>query len=770
MPRAKTTKLYRTFVKGLITEASPLTYPEDASIAEDNCVIFRNGNRSRRFGMDFESNHQLVGPVLPQVAIDDYAIQEFSWLSAANDADTNFLVLQTGGLVQFFDMASEPLSANLKPFAINLNDYLSPLADSIESTRSEVSFASGKGYLFIVGQFIEPLLVTYSKTLDTIFVSRIYIQIRDFKGVADGLANDEEPATLSNLHHYNLRNQGWLDPTNVGGGGTVTYYDPYGGIGTYAAPASGPITQYFTEFNRYPGNNKQWWIAKSTSEDVGPPVVEVGDFDPKLLSKFYFGNNLAPRGHYVVEAFKIDRTAVSGVADIPVESTTERPTCVTFFAGRVWYAMNSTVYFSQVMDDKGKAGFCYQEADPTAEDISDLIATDGGVIPILEMDKVTRLVPAGSGVIVFGSNGIWFISGADSGFTATDISVAKISAIGTESPNSIVEADGQIFWWSKIGIQAMTQKTGLFGPIEGSFDKTNISEQTIQSFYNNDISDLSKRYVKGIYDPATNIVQWLFKSPSTTKKYMYDRILNLDLTLQAFYPWTISTAQDFPFISGVFLTPRLNSISTANPVVVNGIQVQASGVDVITGQFRTEIKNTFMKYICLVPAGDTDFKHTFGFFNNTNFADWAIFDPGPGLPYNSFVETGYELLEDAMRKKQAQYIFTYFRRTENGFVSNGDGDFVLDRPSSCLLQVKWDWASSQISNKWSTKIEAYRHTRFPTFSEANLDFDTGFPIVITRNKVRGSGRAIQFRFENDKIGYDFDILGWAAPYSGNTEV
>ena len=41
-------KLYKSFIQGLVTEASPLTFPENASIDEDNFVLNRDGSRSRR--------------------------------------------------------------------------------------------------------------------------------------------------------------------------------------------------------------------------------------------------------------------------------------------------------------------------------------------------------------------------------------------------------------------------------------------------------------------------------------------------------------------------------------------------------------------------------------------------------------------------------------------------------------------------------------------------------------------------------------------------
>jgi len=727
MARAKANKLYRTFVKGMITEAGPLTYPENASQDEDNCLIYRKGNHSRRLGVDYETGYELSQYGLTNPA---HATRVYRWESANNDAQVNFLVHRIGTSLYFYDLSQSPLSSGLKSFSVDLT--LFSVEGGTGISTSEVSMVGGNGYLFVVGEKLEPFLVSYSPDSDTITSERIYIQIRDFKGLDDGLANDEEPTTLTAAHKYNLMNQGWIDPANAGGGGSVRYFNAFGGVGDYAGGTTGVITDYYTEFTRYPGNNKQWWVARDST---------TGDFDPALLGKFFSGTARAPRGHFVVDAFYIDRSAYSGVANLPIEITVDRPPTVSFFSGRVWYACNSNVYYSQVLDDKGKAGFCYQEADPTSEDISDLIATDGGVIPIPEMAKAVKLVPMGSGILVFGTNGIWYVSGTQAGFTATDISVSKVNPIGTDSPDSIIEAEGQIFWWSRVGIMGMSQKSGLFGAIDGAFERTNISEQTIQTFYNHDIPATSKRYAKGVYDPATNTVHWLFRSGDTPSEYMYDRVLNFDLSLGAFYPWTVTTPG--PYISDIFTTLTINELE--------GVEAIRSG---------------FTKYICAVPVGSL-YKYTFALFKSTTFADWSSFD-GTGTAYLSYLETGYELLEDAMRKKQAPIIYCYFRQTEENYVADGD-DYTLDRPSSCYFQVKWDWSNSTNSNKWSTKVQAYRFRRLPMFSDDDLSFDTGFPVVVTRNKVRGSGRAIQFRFESDEIGKDFDLLGWAAAFSGNTE-
>ena len=731
MARAKQNKVYRTFVKGLVTEASPLTYPADASIDEDNCVLFRKGNRSRRLGFDFETDHTFS----PYGASEeDFAIlaqTTYRWEAPDNDATKNILVHQFGSQLFFYGMEADTISTESKAFSVDLTDFQVPNTTGLELV--EVSMASGKGYLFVVGAKIEPFFVEYDSGADTIVTEQIHIRIRDLIGVDDDLANDEEPTTLTNAHKYNLMNQGWIDPANDGSADDGQTYSLIGRLINRPVGTTDVITSYFTEHSRYPGNNKVWWSARDST---------TSDFDPELLAKFFSGAGRVARGHFVLDAFYKDRTAASTVPDLDVESVTDRPPTVTFYAGRVWYACNSDVYYSQVLDNKGKAGACFQEADPTSEDISDLVATDGGVIPIPAMSKAVKLVPVGNGVVVFGNNGIWYISGTDGGFSALDISVSKVNPIGTDSPNSIVEAEGQLLWWSKIGIMAMSQKQGMFGTVDGTFDRTNISETTIQSFYNHTIPEFGKKNARGVYDPATNTVQWLFTTEDTTNRYEFNRVLNLDMTLQAFYPWTIETTG--PYISSIFTTPRLNELTGTEA-----------------------IRSTFIRYLCAVPAGGS-VGFTFGFFKNPNFVDWETFD-GVGSTFMSFIETGYELLEDVMRHKQAPFVYCYFRRTEENYVADGD-DYTTDNQSSCKFQVKWDWSSSEISNRWSTKVEAYRHTRLPFFSETDLTFDTGYPIVVSRNKVRGHGRSIQFRFESDARERDFDLLGWAATFQGNTEV
>jgi hypothetical protein len=86
MPRASTNKLYRTFVKGLITEASPLTYPENASINEDNCILYQKGNRTRRLGFNLEAGYSTSTLAQQTIAnMDHNAVVEYTWESVGSD-------------------------------------------------------------------------------------------------------------------------------------------------------------------------------------------------------------------------------------------------------------------------------------------------------------------------------------------------------------------------------------------------------------------------------------------------------------------------------------------------------------------------------------------------------------------------------------------------------------------------------------------------------------------------------------------------------------
>ena len=518
--------------------------------------------------------------------------------------------------------------------------------------------------------------------------------------------------------------------------------------------ALSPITMFYNTLRRYPGNNKQWWVAKRAADDPEDKSKKAGDFLPDVLDKQFTGNTRAPRGHFLLNAFRKNRSNASGIAGLKLVDPGRRAVSCGFFSGRVWWAGLSEIYFSQVLDHRVKAGMCYQEADPTSEDISDLIATDGGAIPLPEAREICHIRPMANGVMVFAANGLWFIGGANSGFSATDFTIDKVSSIGTKNPLSIVAAGDTVFWWSEVGIHALQQASGQFGPIPGKFGNTNIAEETIQSMYNS-IPEESKRHAKGLYDPKNNLIQWLYSDPFDVGTY--NKILNFDVTLGAFYPWEISNIENGPRVIGsVVDTGTLTTEIQENITTTTGAPVTTISLDnIATSVYNTTVdaRPTNINYVTKV--GNS---LTFSKIDNEAYVDWETFD-GNGVPYSSYVTTGYELLEDTMREKQAFRVFVHFRRTED--------DGLDGVPSSCKFRTMWDWSSNSNSNKWSREVEAYRprQMRVPT----TADLGAGFPVVTSNNKVRGSGKSVQFRFECSEPRKNFDLLGWSVAYVGNTE-
>lgn len=73
--------------------------------------------------------------------------------------------------------------------------------------------------------------------------------------------------------------------------------------------------------------------------------------------------------------------------------------------------------------------------------------------------------------------------------------------------------------------------------------------------------------------------------------------------------------------------------------------------------------------------------------------------------------------------------------------------------SSLFLQARWDWANTSASNKFSNTIQVYKNTR------PNPATAAGFPVIVTKNKVRGKGRALQLRFSSE-AGKDAELVGW----------
>jgi hypothetical protein len=599
VPRNSGFAVQNQFVRGLITEATGYNFPEDAATDTENCVFEKTGEVRRRLGIDFEDGFEIY-----ESAGDVGAITEYIWRHVGEDGRQSFVCVQQGDGISFYEVDSNGnVGANVKDFSISLDTY--KVAGAPDVSEELCQFTSGFGFLFVTHPYCDPIRVEYSFDDDDITIEVITVEIRDTEGVEDNLGVATRPSSLSVAHKYNLYNQGWYAEGTAGGDKSKNV------LGLWRSNDD--------HKDDYPSNADIWWLFKHVDIDTGKEVVDFSD-DRNSIS---LGNTPAPKGHYIMYAFNQQRSSVvesdyainrhDGLKSLEdtvtnfgvIENETSgfhRPITCAFYAGRVWYSgvrhqrYNQKLYFSQVLEEPDKAGRCFPNNDPTSEDISDLLDTDGGVITIAEATEIIKLLPVRNFLLVFATNGVWAISGGQgAGFLATDYAIDKLSDVGVISQTSIVPVEGLPQWWNYDGIN------GLFPDDAGiSLRVRSLSDDTIRTYYTDTIPVGSRRYAKGAYNSVSKIVQWIWRSADVdtfSDNFKYDRILNLNILTGAFYPWTLN--DDNIELSGIFVID--NSVGLKTEVTVtnsDGETVVNSASETVTASLSIQsVTASKFKYI-----------------------------------------------------------------------------------------------------------------------------------------------------------------------------
>jgi len=780
VPRVTSVKQYNSFVKGLVTEASALTFPENASLDEDNFVLKRNGSRERRLGIDYEVGYSLVSTGFAQTILDSGKQSYHKWENPGGDTSVSIGVIRVYNKLWFVDLLKSAPSANL------LNGGLPLTIPGL--LNGELDTAVINNYLVIVSKDLaKPVSLIYDTTTQLVEQVEIPIQIRDLFGLVDEIPVSERPITLTNLHKYNLINQGWKSDIQDVCTATIKKKAAqiakvlklatgalrkavWEGIPIQDGGTPGVITCTFTRLGYYPSNADIWTLGKGA--DAGTPTT-FERYDPEAMIKNSIDNMEAPKGTFILDAFErgVSRRTLIGDATLPLDSDAGKISTIASYASRVFYSgieslvtggdgkspnLSNYVFFSQVVTAPEKLGLCYQDADPTSPNISDIIDTDGGAIQIPEVTRITKLMSLGTSLLVFAENGVWEVFGDTNGFVATSYQVNKVSSNGCSSPKSIVSSGNSVFAWTKAGIYLYTQD-----PVTGRYIGENISLLTVQSLYTG-LSELSKNNARGLYDEKENTVRWLYNDestyPGTLSVNRYNRELVLDLTLQAFYPQSVQATT--PYVADYVDVPNY-TVADVDESVYAGAEAVLVGAEqvVVTAKSLTS-RITPFSFLTIVGTAFTLSK-----YNNRGFKDWFVYN-GLGVSFRSFLLTGYEIFEDIMRTKQVPYIWFYFQRTEDGY-SDVSGSLILDNPSGCQVSSQWNWTNSAASGKWGSAFKAYRFKRMYTPTGAADTFDYGYDVIVTKNKLRGSGRSLSLLIESEE-GKDMRLLGWALIVSGGS--
>ena len=715
MPQNLVQKTVNTFIKGLITEAGELTFPPDASVDESNCELNRDGSRSRRFGAGKEALSELSTFTIT----DSEVVHVGDWENVGGQAGLEYLVVQKGTTLYFYNKTSAPYSSNLIATSVSLVSY--EVLGSVGVGQTKCQFTSINGALIVASPAMDTIYIERDNAAGTISVTEINFRMRDFEWIGEKLEYETGDSTPSVEREYDTQNAGWVGTKGLAA------------RSTYSSANSGD----------WPPLTHPWYSGKDAS----------GNFSASEWAKVYSGSSLLGNGHFVVNPFEKDRGAASGLV-LSAEIEPSRFKAVESFGGRVFYSglesgkSAGLIFFSRQIQDVSELGECLQQNDPTSEDFSDLLPTDGGTIQIPDAVNIKVLHAMASVLVVFAENGIWTINGVDGVFKATEYSVRRISEIGMASPESFISAGGTPVWWSRYGIHTLSLQDSSNGGSAGAQD---LSTSTIQTYWD-DIPSASKDKVTSVYDEVNKTIYWSWPDDGETVESKYNNFLILDLALQAFYPWTVSDeTTDTDCIVGLAFYSGYGAETLALDVVttIGDDVVTTAGDDVVSFQTSNFAAGS-PAIVILIRDGATG-KLTMGGFLDQTFLDWGTTN------YSSYAVAGYEFFGDLVLKKTSPYVTPYMRVTETGWTGDENTGYDPINSSSLLISSFWDFGNSSTS----TPQQAYRLKIMPIVDPNNLDtFNYPDTVVTTRLKLRGRGRSVRLKFESEQ-GKNFVLLGYS---------
>jgi hypothetical protein len=760
MPRQTAGVEVNAFVKGLVTEASPLTFPDNASLDEMNMVLNKDGSRRRRLGMDYESGYALIDS--GQASDPSLTFTPFVWKQPGGYTDKEFLVIQSGTRITILDSTIKPISSSI------IGQY-----NIGSSVSKKMSMASVDGIMVVTTGDGNIYGFDYNGSGITTTTGRL--KIRDLFGVADTIGSFDyldgsgistRPSTLTQAHTYNLRNQTFSVPRKLETGLADATEDPIrsffvkSGSTVYPANSDNLVSYLYSDANNASDRNIKRYFASD-------------NFVNQL------GTNRAPLGYFIIDAMNRGASRLSeyakllaanpllayGVNSLPQDLTPGGASVLTSYAGRIWYGgfsaqlvggdsesprMTSYILFSRLVQNISDIYKCYQEGDPTSAEIPDLVDTDGGFLRIDGAYNIQGLVNVGEALMVVAENGVWKITGGSGyGFKATDYLTSKITEHGCISPGSITIVDNTFMYWSDDGIYHINQNQ------YGDWVGTNITTATIQTLFDN-IPYLAKVRCQGAYDSYQRQIRWMYNNYFDADP---PKELVLDVNLTAFYQTELKAISpgQLPRPLAIVKVPPFTTTSK-DATVLNGVGntvVNASINNVIISQKSVVSQTSELYYIVADSISGGTVRLTLAYYRDDEFTDWVSKD-GIGIDAKAYLLTGYASGGDFQRQKQVPYITVYSKKTEIGFTD----DYVPINPSSIIVQGQWGWTNLAASNKWTNKFQAYRHVRFWAPPDASSGFDDGESVVTTRNKLRGRGRVLSLLFETEPKK-DFHLFGWS---------
>ena len=763
-------KNYFDYARGIVTEASPLNFPEGASLDEENFDLQRSRVRRRRqpavapAGASVIAGAAYGGP-------DASNAVAYEWRNASGTGE-NWLVYLNGKQAKFLRNYPNTLApSGLEAVELELEERAEAVADPDFNAHTDyqVQVAEVGGELYVVSPSLS--LQRISLEGEGAFTTTVIEAIeRDL----EGLEASGTPLVLRPAHEYNLRNQGWgqFDVT------TSQYlYDKF------SAATNNTDNSYPTD-NDNP--NKGWYI-----DNTGKRVWDYDEFETHNTG----GAAEAPKGAKFLPILNQRRTNLFNKPALPQSRTI---TVGTSLASDGLLTIKLVTNFTGVTADQ-------------LVDISGLQFTYNGGADTLNVDGCFRVRTVGAGntytfetSLGYGRTYTYVNNGATADATEYIGDVCEpmpysFDVLSTYqgrlvlAHNSDKHTREKIYFSQTIDDEERasrfyqqtdpTSEEGDLVATDGGFIRVNGMgevrqllqfKQSLVAFADNGVWEIApgedgvfradQYRVRQISNDGVTGCCSATVTPNAVFYWAEGGIYGIQVeqvsgslqvenissqTIQTLYNEIDPDARRQVRAAFSFDESRILWMYHPNGSSAGDSRTNVLGLDLALGAFfkwrfpdydgaTTTHKmvapvNLFLTgtdYSTLWWLSDSDAGAKLLYLNDTG--DYLDFGESELVP---FLVTGQELLQDARKPKFSRYVHVYMESEDD---------------SSCFAQGRWDFSSAGDSGKFGTKQQAYR----PRSNHDNS---------IAKLSVRGTGRALSLRFEAE-AGKPCNLQGWSVGY------
>lgn len=677
MARQSLQKVYADFRKGWVDISSPLQQPEGTVKDIVNFDINIDGTLTKRKGLDY-SGEALAGSYTSSVLEEPHDV--LIWDNVAKNVDRKFLVFRRRNTIDIFDISHGNVDLS-NTYKVYSGSFSRGQFSGVNSKKMDGVSALGNFFIafnsYGVGYF------SYNDITGTVSFKEIRIKFRDLD-LWEG-SNDTETGfnKYSNSltypwHTYNMYNSGWNKRTYVS-------QEENPNNGTFNTSPMGYTRRVL---GYWPPMTIPFSACKA---GAGGGINEITAYNAWYTEVDYFGNTTPPLGRNIFDLYQFTRegevlyqtTGQAGSAyDIQeyhreTYTLDEAPSKIAFYAGRLWYAgvgthtssvstsrpkdpysADGNIYFSQTLGTNiEKAGRCYQENDPTAEDINQLLATDGGSFSIKEAGTIRAMVPLSTSLFIFSDQGVWRVAGTDfNSFTPEAYSIDKITDKGMTSDTGFAVSEDTIYFMTEDGLFAIAAQGQL-----GEIAYNDLSTPLIKNFF----SDVPRKAISNClvrFDRTKNILVALLaiptgEQPESFFRRNYNLALIYNADLNCFYKYQFyfdQTSDDIKILDGVFGPALALTQSTENVTDSLGATVTDSGLEAVFVLGEDFFQEADDRLTLIMSVN--------GIIYPVSFVDDETYQD-ISLVYGASVDIGYDTLGDLLSdRKQAPYIVAYLER------------------------------------------------------------------------------------------------------------